>query len=42
MTSTSVAREDGAFDLVMRVGAGEAQDVEKIAEELRAWSVARS
>lgn len=35
------APEDEAFDLVMRVASGEAQDVEKIAEEFRAWSVAR-
>ena len=35
------APEDDAFDLVMRVAAGETHDVEKIAEELREWSVAR-
>lgn len=35
------APEDEAFDLVMRVAAGEAQEVDKIAEQLRGWSVAR-
>lgn len=36
------APEDDAFDLVMRVASGETQDVEKIAEELRTWSLARA
>lgn len=35
------APDDEAFDLVMRVASGSAADIEKIAEELRGWSVTR-
>lgn len=36
------APDDDAFDLVMAVASGHLDDVQKIAQRLREWSVARS
>lgn len=36
-----LAPEDDAFDLVIAVASGSTSDVEKIAGQLRDWSVAR-